>query len=226
MVGVIVRATSTIITVVVAVAVSSTLGDTASGRIWAAVLIAILIGLVESLLIWAPKHSALARRLLDPRSVHVGVWMQRVTKSVGGDGRSPADELNRFAVYYVKYNEGSYRVSGFAFDSSGTDFARWHSVGSPEFASDGHSMTYRFVGEIIGDATDSDDIERTGVTGLDLESSTGRVDHVGERRIVLFDIERVSRRLLDRLGLNDLSWKQLDDPASRRRLASAYAAAL
>jgi uncharacterized membrane protein YvlD (DUF360 family) len=54
-VPILLRAFSTVVTVVIAVGVSAALGETAPGKIWAAVLIAAVIALVEWLLIWAPR---------------------------------------------------------------------------------------------------------------------------------------------------------------------------
>ena len=151
MVGVAIRAFSTVIAVVIAVTVASVFGDTAAGKVWAAALIAAVIGAIEWFQIWAPKHSAVVRRLLDPRFVHVGVWLQRVTTTTrDGVRRALVDEPNWFAIYWIDCDQGTYGISGFAYDIKGKEVARWRSKGSPEFTSDGQSMTYRFEGEIIG----------------------------------------------------------------------------
>jgi hypothetical protein len=202
------RAFSTIVTVVIAVGVSASLGETAAGKIWAAVLIAAVIALVEWLLIWAPRHSAVARRLLDPRSALVGVWLQDVRRVLeaapGPDGAS----LNRFAIFWVEYGDGEYDVSGFAFDPTGVEHSRWWSEGVPEFAKDGRSMTYRWNGTTMMGGTHGQDMDRTGICRLDLRAGTGRIQHVGMRVDLIFDFFQVTQHLLDdmslRLGPADL----------------------
>jgi hypothetical protein len=56
MIPILLRAFSTVFTVVVAVAVTAQLGDTSAGKLVSVAIIAITVGLVEWLLIWAPKH--------------------------------------------------------------------------------------------------------------------------------------------------------------------------
>src|SRR5688572_27414764 len=97
------RAFTTVATVVVAVTVSAGLGDTAAGKIVAAMLIAGTVAAAEATLILAPKYSSLARRALDPRSRQVGVWLQVVKKVGGGASDEPKSEANRFAVYLVRF---------------------------------------------------------------------------------------------------------------------------
>ena len=153
MVPIAVRAFSTVVTVLVGVVVSTTTDDSPRSKIVAALVIAAVIAFVEWLLIWAPRHSALARRLLDPRSVMVGTWFQDVARVFHREGDPAGHDENRFAIFWVSYAlpEG-YRVTGFAYDPTGKEFARWNSIGVPEFTADGHSMSYRFSGTLTHDA--------------------------------------------------------------------------
>ena len=67
-----------------------------------------------------------------------------------------------FAVYWVDYEPDGYHVAGFAFDSDGDEFARWHSTGNPDFGPGGQSMSYQWAGEVIGLHDSTDKIDRTG----------------------------------------------------------------
>jgi hypothetical protein len=216
------RAFSTVVTVVIAVGVSAALGETAPGKIWAAVLIAAVIALVEWLLIWAPRHSAVARRLLDPRSALVGVWLQEVRRVLeatpGPDGASS----NRFAVFWVDYGDGDYAVRGFAFDPTGVEHSRWWSEGAPEFAKDGRSMTYRWNGTTMKGGSHGEDMDRTGICRLDLRAGTGRVQHVGMRVDIVFDFFQVTQHQLDDMGLR-LGPEDLKTIKDRERFAREYA---
>lgn len=172
-------------------------------------------------MIWAPRHYAYARRLLDPRSAHIGVWLQIVRRVVS---TAPSrEDRNRFAVFWVDYRSDGYHVGGFAFDQNGNELARWRSEGSPDFGPDGQSMTYFWKGEVVGLEESSEDINRTGVTNISLANKSGRVDHVGLSRILLFDIAPVTSSLLSDLGLVHITPEQLKDPSIRDDFAKAFA---
>ncbi len=79
MVSILFRAFSTVVTVAIAVVVSTTVGDGAEARLLGAIVIAAIIATVETFLVWAPKHSATFRRLLDPRSNLIGCGSAGVT---------------------------------------------------------------------------------------------------------------------------------------------------
>lgn len=219
------RAFSTLVTVAIAVTVAAVWGDSPGGKILAAVLIAAVIGIVEWLLIWTPKHSAAARRVLDPRSVVAGVWMQDV---VAVFPPRPVDEdRNRFAIFWVDYQlPDGYRVSGFAYDQKGLEYARWRSEGSPEFTKDGRSMTYRFSGTITEQSAQADDHERLGFANIDLRAGTGRVDHVAMKVSLRFDVWRVTPRWLQEVGLGQFSPDGLKEATARTQFAAAYARTL
>lgn len=225
MVPILFRAFSTVVTVVIAVGVAAQAGETASGKIWAAVLIAAVVGLVEWLLVWAPKHSALARRLLDPRAQMVGVYVQDV-KMMFGTGRGARPD-NRFAVFWVDARgDGEYGVTGFAYNSAGGRYADFRSEGMPEFSKDGLSMTYRWDGEFLNDSDDGQAPDSKGVAQVDLHSCTGRVDNVGMDLALLFDLHRVDRAWLDTIGLGQLDPSSLKRADGRDEFARAYAAHL
>jgi hypothetical protein len=219
MVDILRRAFLTVTTVVISIIVSANLGDSAAGKIWTAVFIALFVALVEWFVIWAPEHVAFARRLLDPRASLLGVWLQ-VVKSTG---IPLGEEPNRFAVFWVHHGPHGYEVKGFAFDGHGQQVARWWSEGSPDFAPDGKAMTYQWKGEVIGVPEVANDVDRTGVTRIRLENHTGRVDHVGLKRILFFDFDRISPDTLAQLGLEDVAPEGLKVASTRDRFAVAYA---
>jgi hypothetical protein len=215
------RAFSTVVTVVIAVVASATLGTSSLGKVWAAVLIAFVIGLVEWLLIWTPKHFAAARKLLDPRANMVGVWLQDVRRVFHG----PA---SRFSIFWVDYLEsGDYGVVGFAYDSTGVESARWWSEGSPEFSRDGRSITFRWAGTIMGTEGDPHDPERTGITNMDLNKGTGRVEHVGINLSMMVNIQPITQLLLDEIGMANCKPRDIKISSSARdRVALAFARGL
>jgi hypothetical protein len=219
------RAFSTVVTVVVAVGVAAALGETAAGKIWAAVLIAAVIALVEWLLVWAPGHSAVARRLLDPRSTWVGVWLQDVRKVLEAAPGSDGASANRFAVFWVEFGDGDYAVHGFAFDPTGVEHSRWRSEGVPEFAQDGHSMTYRWKGTKMLGGSPGEDMNRTGICRFDLRAGTGRVQHVGMRVDLILDFFPVTQDQLDDMGLR-LGPEDLKTNRGRGEFARRYAQGL
>lgn len=220
--GIAVRAFSTVIAVVIAVAVSANLGDTATGKLVAAVLIALTIAVIEWSLIWLPDHSAYVRQKLDPRAQHGGMWLQDVKKTFDASGNEVDDSTNRFAIYWIDFVGGDYRVVGFAYGANGKRWARWESVDSPTFRAD-KKMIYRFKGTIAGEVDPGARPERRGVTELDLESRTGQVDHVGVGRIIIFDIRQIDQAFLDDRGCGDLSPDDLKRHEPRDRMAEAIA---
>jgi hypothetical protein len=119
---------------------------------------------VEWLLIWTPKHFAVARKLLDPRANAIGFWLQNVDRIIRGQ------EGNRFSILWVEYRSpGGYNLNGFAYNTKGIEHARWWSVGSPEFTDDGRSMSYRWAGTVMENGNDNDDPDRTGFASISLD---------------------------------------------------------
>jgi hypothetical protein len=225
MVPILFRAFSTVITVAVAVVVAATLGNSSSGKIWAAIIIAIVIAATEWLLIWTPKHFAVARKLLDPRANMVGVWLQDVRR-VLHQGNASGRRGNRFAIFWVDHDSGDYGVTGFAYTPTGTEHSRWTSVaGSLEFAQDGYSMTYRWKGTIT-DESDDNDPERVGFSYVDLHSLTGRVDHVGMNLSLVFDVQQITPEWLIEIGLNQYRPNDLKNGKIRDEVAIRYANSL
>jgi hypothetical protein len=224
MVQVIVRALTTVLAVVVGVAVSaSSLGDSGGGKVVAAALIASIVALLEWLLIWAPKHSARARRMLDPRSLMVGVWSQDVFRE---GGRRLPDGTNRFAVYTVGYNASDgYKIEGRAYGADGTEHARWWSDGTVNFSQSGREMTYVFKGDVTDPSLGADsEASRSGPSKLSLppdsdDSGTGHVEHVADNVSLDFDIFRVTPAWLHARGLDKYSPDQLRDLGVRNRFA-------
>lgn len=223
MIAIVVRALSTVVAVVIAVAVSASMGENASGKIVASALIAAVIVAIEGSLIWVPNHSAHARRLLDRRSVQVGVWVQNVTEAYDASGRKVDSKNNSIAIYWIDFVGGEYKVSGFAYGTDGKRWAYWWSDGSPTFSEDGRRMTYQFKGTIAGESDPGDLPERRGITALDLGRKRGRVEHVGVGRILLFDVVRVTREFLAQHGFSGLSPDDLKDPTTRDEVAEVLA---
>src|SRR5688572_16863668 len=97
------RAANAIFAVVVALLVSSRFGESATGNLLTIVITSGVVALFEFLMVWAPKHFAWVRQLLDPRAVFVGVWIQEKVKVFGSEG--PRLEFpNRFSIFSVEYD--------------------------------------------------------------------------------------------------------------------------
>jgi hypothetical protein len=228
MVSIVIRALSTVVTVLVAVAVAAQWGESPAGKILAAVVIAVVIAVIEGGLLWAPRHSVRVQQLLDPRSIMLGVWVQRNLELTAGD-KSLATVGNSFSVYTVEFDPpNEYKIDGRAYDSTGREVARWWSDGSPLFGSNGREMTYIFDGTLNEFPGSAGDPDRTGVVkvwlGPDGNTGRGRVDHVAERRRFDFDLYRVTEQWLAKQNLNTVvsrpgDLRNLDE---RRRFAAAY----
>ena len=220
MVPILFRAFSTVATVIIAVAVSATIGESATGKVWAAILIAAVIAAVEWLLIWTPKHSAVARKLLDPRAKMVGIWVQNVDRVFHGQ------EDNRFSIFWLDHQDsGDYDINGFAYNPEGVEHARWWSDGIPEFGKDGRSMTYRWKGTVMENGGNDDSPDRTGVASM-TDGGTGRVEHVGMNLDLEVSFERVTTKWLEGIGLGQYKPDDLKKKGIRDTVASAYARSL
>jgi hypothetical protein len=221
------RAFVTVLTVAVGLAAGSLWGDTNRGKLLAAAVIAAAVALVEWLMVWTPRHSAVARRLLDNRSVMTGLWVQEVYR-IGGARPDSTSDSNRLAIYTVDHSPADgYKVRGRAFDASGEEVARFWSVGTAGFSHDGREMTYVFEGVATGrDHHSEKPMERTGLVKLTLstdDSGTGRVEHVAENRSLDFDIFRVTPAWLARNGLSEFDPGALRDIGHQPAFARAYA---
>jgi len=220
MVPILFRAFSTIVTVVIAVVVSAVVGDSPLGKVWAAVLIAFVIALAEWLINWAPKHSALARKLLDNRASMVGMWVQNVDRVLHGQ------EGIRFSIFWVYYKKPEgYAVAGYAYNPEGKKYAAWWSVGSPEFGEDGRSMTYRWGGTVMEGGRADDDAERTGIASISIDKE-GKVEHVGMNLSLCVNIQRVTVEWLSEIGLGQYQPDDLREQEIRDAAACAYARGL
>ena len=219
------RAFVTVLTVTVGLVAASLWGETGRGKLLTAVVIAAVVALVEWLMIWAPRHWAAARRLLDRRSVMIGVWVQEVYR-IGGTSSEPGG--NRLAVYTVDYDPADgYGVRGRAFDADGREVARYWSVGTAGFSHDGREMTYVFEGLATGhERRPEQPMERSGLVKLTLatdDSGTGRVEHVAENRSLDFDVFRVTPQWLAQHDLDQFNPAALRDIGQQRAFARAYA---
>jgi hypothetical protein len=224
MVPIAVRAFSTVFAVVVAVLVSARWGETSTGKIVAAVIIAVSIGAIEGFMLWAPRHLAWARRLLDPRSIWTGIWIQDV-KLASGARRETNPQHNAFAVFYVDYDVG-YSITGRAYDPRGKESARWRSKGDPMFTKNGRSMSYVWDGVTIDSTIDTDDPNRAGLATMNLDeddAGSGWIEHVALNRRLDFDLRRVTRTWLEERGLGEFEPRRLVDPDKRLQFATAFA---
>lgn len=212
--------------VVAAVTVTALLGDTTASKMIAAVLASAAALGVESLLLWAPRRSELARRWLDPHAVWLGTWVQ-VVKHVRQDGGSPTGVRNALGLFRVVYDQDqqAYVVRGLAFDAEGRRHSEWRSA--REFgvviSKSGFKMSYDWQGRLLlGDS-------RSGLTYLvldDVDSGSGRVDHVAMRIEFEFDVYRLTAAWLAKQGVEGVDVDQIHGDASLEALAQRLAPAL
>jgi hypothetical protein len=221
------RAFTTLVTVLISVGVAAEMGDSTQGKIWSAVLIAFVIALVEGLLYWAPKHSALIRRLLDPRSAVIGIWIQDV-QHVSHPGWSSSEPPTlRFGVFWVEYEPSQgYEVAGFAYHANGEERSRWWSDGPAWFTADGQSMTYRWQGTVMKGIDPNDPTIRTGIATINIRNNIGKVEHVGMNLSMIINVQRVDDKWLREMGLEQFVGKPLKEHSVRNRFALSFAATL
>jgi len=230
MLQVFIRALTTVLTVVVSISITAAAGDTPAGRVLAALVIAALIASIEGLFLWLPNHNRLLRKLLDPRSVMCGVWVQEI-KNVSG-ANTPEDDENRFGIYAVNFvgSDHAYEITGRAYNAKGHEHARWHSIESPSFAKNGSHMTYLWSGSVTQSAAMAQrSAERTGITSLTLShinGGTGRVDHVAAERVLNFNISRITPAWLNAHNLGAFAPDQLFDPSEQDKLAATFCESL
>lgn len=170
---------ATLIGAVVGLIVAHYLGDTAIGTAVAAVTIACFVGFAKFLVVWLPEKSHRIRRRLDPRSVHVGVWLQVVESS---------DGLNDFGLYEVTFDgPRSFAVSGLAYDKQGRYAAKWNSTEEPTFSRNGQKMSYVWEGYTTV-ATQGGSEPRHGLAAIDLQNRTGEVHHIARDRLLIVHV--------------------------------------
>ena len=161
----------------------------------------VVLGL-EIVLTQGPKYSPWLRRWLDPRSAFEGVWLQDVFEG------HPLNAIAMFSVDYERESD-SFMVRGYAYSRDGQRSSEWTST--HVFIDKGRlKATYRWEGELLG-ARPTPKTEKTGLTDLELRwppafslpmTGQGRVWHVGEDARLKFHLHRVTKRLLDELGMS------------------------
>jgi hypothetical protein len=224
------RALNAVFAVAVAIMVSTRLGESTVGKLVTVATTAGVVALSEWLMIWAPKHSAAARRLLDPRSILTGIWIQEVVHVYGTEG-APTMRPNRFAVFSIDYRTptDTYAVEGTAYDEHGNEHARWQSEDIVHFAKDGRSMTYLWGGTISNPTLGPFDPRRTGFARLMLSSDDGgrgHVEHVALNVNLDFNMQRVTRAWLAERRLGRFKPNALHNPGVRDKFATDYAKSL
>jgi hypothetical protein len=229
MVASVVRGLGSVLTVVVAILVTTRAGETATAKVLAAALsAAVLVGL-EWFVRWSPRHLGWARRHLDERAVWTGVWVQTVVEAWSTTGRED-DNRNSFSVFRVVYGpETGYSLVGRAYDDDGAEVAEWESTEGATFSRDGRRLSYMWRGKTWdGDTVDPG---RTGLATMQLrpgesDNGTGEVQHVGINRQLDVELERVTDAFLRSTGLaGTFTVAGLEGDGERRRFARALARA-
>jgi hypothetical protein len=204
MVMVVVKSLQSAVAVFAGILTSWWVGDGNRAKLLAVAVAAAAAIVIEYALAVAPKRSRLLRRLLDRRAVFEGVWFQHVKEVFSKGGLS---SLNTFAIFTVSYSNEKYAVEGRAYDPSGQELARWRSSEPVHFSSDDHSMTYLWSGTYVKKPDQAktsgahEGPNRTGFAQMTLsmtDAGTGRVDHVAEEVVLVFDIQRVTPEIVER----------------------------
>ena len=227
MVASVVRGIGSVLTVLVAILVTTNVGGTATGKVLAATIsAAVLIGL-EWFVRWSPQHLQWARRHLDERATWIGIWVQRITDTRSTSGRVE-DSRNDFSVFRITYQDG-YHLFGRAFDHDGNLVALWRSTEDATFSKDGRRMSYVWQGSTteLGEF----DPQRTGLATMMLnpgeaDNGTGQVQHVDINRRLDFELERVTEHYLRNKRLDEsFPLAALDGDDARRDFGKALAEA-
>ena len=222
------RGIASVVTVLLAIAVSDAQGDNA-GKIATALIGSLFIVLIEWFVRWSPEHLRWARALFDPRARWTGLWVQEVTLVTDSKGLHPHDD-NACSVFSVDYAQDSgYGVDGVAYDPHGVAVARYQSQGFSAFTKDGRTMSYVWTGDVLRPRRGLASTHRTGLASLRLKSDRrtgeGRVQHVGLNREFLVSITRVDEKYLAANGLN-FTLKSLHDDQTRLLFGPKAARAL
>jgi len=172
-------------------------GELVGGAAAGLVVLALEIALTQG-----PKYSAWLRRWLEPRSAFEGVWLQDVFEG------QPLNVMGMFSVDYEREAD-SFVVRGYAYAPDGRPSSKWNST--HVFIDKGRlKATYRWEGELLG-ARPTPETDKAGLTDLELRwppafslpmIGEGRVWHVGEDARLKFHLHRVTKRLLEELGLS------------------------
>ena len=186
MVASVVRGIGSVLTVLVAILVTTRAGETATAKVVAAAFSAAVLIALEWFVRWSPRHLQWARRHLDERSVWTGVWVQTVTDAWSASGREDENH-NNFSVFRVLYGADSgYVLVGRAYDDAGNEVAEWESTEGATFSTDGRRLSYTWQGK-TREPGGGVDPERTGLATMKLrpgesDNGTGDVQHVGINR--------------------------------------------
>lgn len=227
MVASMVRGIGSVLTVVVAILVTTRVGETATAKILATAISAAVLIVLEWFVRWSPRHLQWARRRLDERSRWTGVWVQTVAQAWSTAGKE-ADNRNNFSVFRVMYDpETGYTLVGRAYDNEGCEVAEWESTEGATFSKDGRRLSYMWRGKTWeGKGIDP---ERTGLATMKLrpgesDNGTGEVQHVGINRQLDVEFERVTAAFLRSTGLDGtFTLPALSGDGERRRFAMALA---
>ena len=219
------RSLNAVFAVVVAVAATQTFGDSNRAKLWTVIITSSVVVLFETLVIWLPKHSVAARRLLDSRSKFAGSWLQDVVKS---HGRGVEQNPNRFAIFTVVYSKptDNYVVEGTAYTDAGIEHARWKSTDVVHFSRDGMSMTYEWKGPVTNQTFQDKSADRSGFSRLTLtdeDGGTARVDHVHLDISLEINIDRITTKWLAKKHLGEFTPDSLQIPSERDRFATVLA---
>jgi hypothetical protein len=219
------RSLNAVFAVVVAVAATQRFGDSTRAKLLTVAITSSVVVIFEALVIWLPKHSVTARRLLDSRSKFVGSWRQDVIKS---HGRGMEQNPNRFAIFTVAYVKATdnYVVDGTAYTDAGIEHARWKSTDVVHFSRDGMSMTYEWEGPVTNREFKDGSADRSGFSRLTLtgeDGGTARVDHVHLDISLEINIDRITTAWLAKRQLGDFTPESLQTPSERDRFALALA---
>ena len=230
MVASVVRGIGSVLTVLVAILVTTRAGETATAKVVAAAFSAAVLIALEWFVRWSPRHLQWARRHLDERSVWTGVWVQTVTDAWSATGRED-DNQNNFSVFRVLYGaDTGYVLVGRAYADDGTEVAEWESTEGATFSRDGRRLSYTWQGK-TREPGGGVDPERTGLATMKLRpgesnNGTGDVQHVGINRQLDVEFERVAAAMLRSTGLDQaFTLPALDGDGERRRFAVAFAQA-
>ena len=199
MTSAIIRAIGSVLTVIVAVQVTSSAGDSDSAKIVAAIISAAVIAAVEWFVWWSPKRLEWARERLDPRAVWLGAWVQTVTLAYSSSEGVMEEETNAYSVFVVTYDvqRKIYVLAGDAYDRNGVEVAEWSSSVEmfPTFSQDGRSVSYAWRGTMLvaGERNPlKEGLATLRLTDGKSDEGSGSIQHVSLDRTFLVDVERVT----------------------------------
>ena len=225
MIAPVVRGIGSVLTVVVAILVTTRVGETASARILGAALSAVVLIALEWFIQWSPRRLTWARDRLDARAVWTGVWVQQVILAWSTAGVD-AGNRNRLSVFRVVYDDG-YWLIGRAYDTAGLAWADWESRKPATFSKNGREMSYEWTGIALdgsGPAPDRTGLSRLALDPGDKDHGSGQVQHVMGNLELKVKVERINDSYLRKKGLGDrFTVAALEDEEARQEFAVALA---